>query len=85
MNYHRHDGNYQAINGSIVDINSNSLQAGFGAGAIAAGTTPRPGLSAQFHLADAIFLPKVAERTAWARQHAALAAENQLMLSAALA
>lgn len=85
MNYHRHDGNYQAINGSIVDINSNSLQAGFGAGAIAAGTTPRPGLSAQFHLADAIFLPKVAERNAWARQHAALAAENQLMLSAALA
>ncbi len=85
MNYHRHDGNYQAINGSIVDINSNSLQAGFGAGAIAAGTTPRPGLSAQFHLADAIFLPKVAERTAWARQHAALAAENQLMLSASLA
>lgn len=85
FNYHRHDGNYQAINGSIVDINSNSMQAGLGAGAIAAGTTPRPGLVAQFHLADSIFLPKVAQKTAWAREHAALAAENQQMLTAALA
>lgn len=85
FNYHRHDGNYQAINGSIVDINSNSMQAGLGAGAIAAGTTPRPGLVAQFHLADSIFLPRVAQRAAWAREHAALAAENQQMLTAALA
>jgi outer membrane protein TolC len=85
FNYHRHDGNYQAINGTIVDINSNSFQAGLGAGAIAAGTTPRPGLVAQFHLADAIFLPKVAQRAAWAKEHAALAVENQQMLTASLA
>ncbi|MFN9509975.1 MAG: TolC family protein, partial [Planctomycetota bacterium] len=47
LNYHRHDGNYQAIDGSIVDISNNSMQAGLGAGAIAAGTTTRPGLVAQ--------------------------------------
>ena len=84
FNYHRHDGNYQAINGSIVDINSNSLQAGLGAGAIAAGTTARPGLVAQFHLADAIFLPEVATKKLWAQEYASNAVQNQQMLTAAL-
>ncbi len=82
---HRHDGAYQAVDGSIVDINSNSYQYGLGAGAVAAGTTPRPGLVAQFHLADAIFLPKAAQRTAWARGHAASATLNQQLLTASLA
>lgn len=85
FSFHRHDGNYQASNGSIVDVNRNSFQYGLGTGATGAGTTPRQGLVAQFHLADAIFQPRVAKTTAWARGHAATATQNRQMLSAALA
>ena len=81
----RHDGNYQAVNGDIVDVNLNSFQYGLGAGAIGAGTTARPGLVAQFHMADAIFQPKVAERGAWASSHAAAAVLNERLLNAATA
>ncbi len=85
FSFHRHDGNYQASNGDIVDVNRNSFQYGLGTGATGAGTTPRPGLVAQFHLADAIFLPKVAEKNAWAQGHAASAVLNEQMLRAATA
>lgn len=82
---HRHDGNYQASNGAIVDVNRSSFQYGLGAGATGAGTNPRHGLQAQFHLADAIFQPEIARTTAWARGHAANAVVNQQMLEVALA
>lgn len=85
FSYRRHDGNYQAVDGSIVDVNLNSMDYGLGPGSIAAGGPPQPGIAARFHLADAIFLPKEAEKTAWARGHAAAAALNQQLLTAALA
>lgn len=85
FNYRRRDGNYQAVDGSIVDVNLNSMNYGLGAGAVAAGSPTQPGVVAQFHLADAIFLPKAAEKTAWARSHAANAALNQQLLNGALA
>jgi outer membrane protein TolC len=85
FSFNRHDGNLQASNGAITDVNRNSFQYGLGAGAVGAGTSQRPGLVAQFHLADAIFQPKVAQSTVWARGHAASATLNQQMLSAALA
>ncbi len=84
-NYRRRDGNYQAVDGSIVDVNLNSLNFGLGAGAVAAGSPTRPGLVAQFHLADAIFLPEAAKKNAWARGHAANATVNQQLLQASLA
>ena len=85
FSFNRHDGNYQASSGEIVDVNRNSFQYGLGTGAVGAGTTPRPGLVAQFHLADAIFQPKVAKSTAWARGHTANALLNQQLLRVALA
>ncbi|PHQ36877.1 TolC family protein [Rhodopirellula bahusiensis] len=86
FSFHRHDGNYQSSNGDIVDVNRNSFQYGLGAGATGAGTTnTRPGLVAQFHLADAIFQPKIAEKSAWARSHAAAGVLNQQLLQAAMA
>ncbi|MCO8121357.1 TolC family protein [Stieleria sp. TO1_6] len=85
FSFDRHDGNYQASDGDIVDVNRNSFQYGLGSGAVGAGTTPRPGLVAQFHLADAIFLPRRAQKTAWAAGHAASATVNRQMLQAALA
>ncbi len=85
VGFHRHDGNYQASDGSIVDVDRNSFQYGLGTGATGAGTTPQPGVVARFHLADALFQPKIAEKTAWARGHAANAVVNQQLLTAALA
>ncbi len=85
FSFYRHDGNFQAVDGRIVDVNRNSFQYGLGTGAVGAGTFPRPGLVAQFHLADAIFQPEIAEKTAWARGHAASAALNEQLLRAALA
>ncbi len=85
FNYRRRDGNYQAVNGSIVDVNLNSMNYGLGAGAVAAGSPTRPGVVAQFHLADALFLPKAAEKTAWAGSHAASAVINQQMLNGGIA
>lgn len=84
FNYRRRDGNYQAVGGEIVDVNLNSMNYGLGAGAVAAGSPTRPGVVAQFHLADALFLPKAAERTAWARGHAAAATLNSQLLRAGL-
>ncbi|TWT97099.1 TolC family protein [Neorhodopirellula pilleata] len=85
LSFHRHDGNYQSSNGDIVDVNRNSMQYGLGMGATGAGTTQRPGLVAQFHLADALFQPKIAERNAWARGHAAKAVVNDQLLRVAIA
>ena len=85
FSFHRHDGNYQASNGAIVDVNRNSFQYGFGAGATGAGTVPQPGLRAQFHLADAIFQPEIAQKTAWARGHAENATVNRQLRDVALA
>ncbi|MEO1617242.1 MAG: hypothetical protein AAFV88_15435, partial [Planctomycetota bacterium] len=85
LSFHRHDGNYQASNGDIVDVNRNSFQYGLGSSATGAGTTPQPGLVAQFRFADAIFEPKVAERAAWAQGHAAGAVLNRQLLDAAVA
>ena len=85
FNYRRRDGNYQAVDGAIVDVNLNSFNYGLGAGAVAAGSPTRPGVVAQFHLADAIFLPKAAEKTAWARGHAAAATLNQQLLNSGVA
>lgn len=64
ISLHRHDGNYQASNGQIVDVNRSSIQYGLGSGATGAGTVPRPGLAARFHLADALLLPEVREKQA---------------------
>lgn len=82
---HRHDGNYQASDGDIVDVNRNSFQYGLGMGATGAGTTQRPGLVAEFHLADAIFQPDIAEKTAWAHGHAAKAVVNEQLMNVAIA
>ena len=86
FSWHRHDGNYQASDGDIVDVNRNSFQYGMGVGATGAGTTAaRPGILAEFHLADAIFQPRVSERRVWAGGHAATATMNQQMRDASAA
>ncbi len=83
--YHHNEGNLQDSSGAILDVDRSSLQAGLGAGAVGAGTTPQPGLVAQFHLVDAIFQPKIAERAVGAQEHARDAVLNDQLLEAAVA
>ena len=85
FSYHKHDGNLQASDGNIIDVNRGSLQYGLGAGAVGAGTTQRPGLVAQFHTADAVFQPSITQKNSWARGHAANAVCNQQLREVALA
>jgi outer membrane protein TolC len=85
VSYHRDEGNLQDSSGAILDVNRSSLQAGLGAGAVGAGTTTQPGIVAQFHLVDALFQPKIAERNVWAQQHASDAVLNDQLLEAAVA
>jgi outer membrane protein TolC len=83
--FSRHDGTIQDTFGIVRDVNRSSLQAGLGAGAVGAGTTQNPGVVAQFQVSDAIFQPRIAQKTAWARQHAATTAYNDQLLQVALA
>lgn len=85
VSYNHHEGNLQDSEGAILDVSRSSLQSGLGAGAVGAGTTPIPGVVAQFHLVDAIFQPKIAERNVWAQQHARDAVLNDQLLEAAVA
>jgi outer membrane protein TolC len=83
--YHRLYGGIQAIDGTTVDVSRSSMQAGLGAGAVAAGATTRPGVFAEFHVADAIFQPHIAGPISSARGHEASAVVNNQLLDVALA
>lgn len=85
VSLNRHEGNLQNSNGQIVDISRTSLQGGFGAGAVGAGTNPVPGLSAEFHLSDAVFAPRIAERNLDARSFSSWGTYHDQMLRASTA
>ncbi len=55
------------VQGAIVDVNLNSFNYGLVQARGRAGSPPQPGVVARFHLADALFLPKAAEKTFWAQ------------------
>jgi outer membrane protein TolC len=85
ISYNHHEGTLQDSSGAILEVSRSSLQSGFGAGAVGAGTTPLPGIVAQFQMVDAIFQPKIAERNMCAQQHASDAVLNDQLLEAAVA
>jgi hypothetical protein len=73
------------VAGTVIETSRGSFYQGFGANAVGAGSPAVPGLVANFHFTDAIFQPKIAERTAAARQFASQAAQNDALLRTALA
>lgn len=84
-NYNKHEGRIQDVAGTVIETSRGSFYNGFGANAVGAGSPAVPGLIANFHFTDAIFQPKIAERTAAARQFASQAAQNDALLRTALA
>jgi outer membrane protein TolC len=84
-NYNRHDGRIQEVGGRVIDVSRSAFYQGFGARAVGAGSPTVPGLWAQFHLADACIQPRIAGQLAAARNHAAAATTNDVLLETALA
>lgn len=82
LNYHKHEGRIQDVAGSVIETSRGSLYGGLGAGAVGAGSPAVPGVVAQFHVADAIFQPRIAELTLQARREGARAAQNDALLAA---
>ena len=85
VNYNQHQGTIQDVAGHVIETNRSSFFTGLGANAVGAGSPTVPGLLAQFHLADAVFQPRIAQQTASARNSGAQAATNDALLQTALA
>ena len=85
VNYNKHEGPIQSVAGTVFNTSRGAFYGGFGAAVPGAASPGIPGLFANFHIADAIFQPRISERTAASRQSAATAATNDALLEAALA
>lgn len=84
-NINKHQGTIQDVAGNIITTDRNSYFTGLGSNAVGAGSPTIPGLLAQFHIADAVFQPRIARQTAAARQSGAQAVTNDALLQTALA
>jgi outer membrane protein TolC len=85
LNYNRHDGSIQAVDGTQFNTSRAAFYSGLGAGVYGAGTPMVPGIYANFHLTDALFQPLAARQSAGARNRAAIAATNDALLNVSLA
>lgn len=85
LGWNNHAGPLQDTQGLVQPISRSSLTAGLGVQTIGAGSPVVPGLFANFHSADAIFQPKIANRAAAARDAAVTTTINNLLLDTALA
>lgn len=80
MNYNRHDGPIQTVQGPVIPISRSAFFSGLGAGSVGAGSPMLPGIYAYFETADAIFGPLAAQQSAMAARHAAQATTNDMLL-----
>jgi outer membrane protein TolC len=85
LGWNNHAGPLQASNGSVSEVSRSSLTTGLGVQTIGAGSPVVPGLFANFHSAEAIFRPRIANRAAAARDAAVRTTINDLLLDTALA
>ena len=85
MNYDSHTGPLQQSNGNILSVNRSALYVGSGAGAVAAGTVPIPGVVLGGNVAVGVFGFLTARQTVIQRQFASEAVRNQMFLRTTLA
>lgn len=85
VNYNKHEGRIQDVQGNIIETSRGSIYTGFGAQAVGAGSPAVSGLLMNFHLRDALFQPEIAERVLGARQQATRATTNDTLLETAIA
>ncbi len=82
--YNKHEGRIQDVAGTIIETSCGSFYSRLGAAAVGAGSPAIPGLSAQFHVADDVFQPRIAQQTMYARNAGARAAMNDGLLETSL-
>lgn len=85
FNYNKHEGRIQDVAGKIIDTSRGSIYSGLGAQAVGASSPAVPGVYMNFQLRDAIFNPRIAERTFAAQQRSSQAATNDILLETSLA
>jgi outer membrane protein TolC len=85
VNYNKHEGRIQDVVGTNIETSRGALYGGLGANAVGAGSPAIPGIYANFHLADAVFQPRIAAHVADARRANADATVNDYLLQAAQA
>jgi len=85
VGWNNHTGPIQDTLGFVQPISRSSLTAGLGVQTIGAGSPVVPGLFANFHSADAIFQPRIANRAAAARDAGVRTTINNLLLDTAIA
>lgn len=85
LGWNNHAGPLQASDGNVSEVSRSSLTAGLGVQTIGAGSPVVPGLFANFHSAEAIFQPRIANRAAAARDAAVRTTVNNLLLDTSVA
>jgi outer membrane protein TolC len=75
-----HRGNLQNSSGAIFEVNTQSLDGGFGTDAKGGGTTLVPGIRLVAHLADAVYAPKAAQQRVAQSRFDAAATRNSILL-----
>lgn len=85
FNYNKHEGRIQDVAGKIIDTSRGSIYSGLGAQAVGASSPAVPGIYMNFQLRDALFNPRIAERTLAAQQRASQATTNDILLETSLA
>ncbi len=85
MNYNKHEGRLQDVEGINREISRGAAYGGLGAAAVGAGSPAVPGVVMQFRLADAIYQPRIAEANLDAREQFGTAVTNDQLLATALA
>lgn len=83
VNYNRHDGSIQNINGTQINTSRAAVYAGLGGGVFGAGVPLLPGVYVNFNLADALFQPLAARQFTQSQRRAAAAVTNDTLLNVA--
>jgi outer membrane protein TolC len=84
VSYNKHEGTLQGSDGTVFNKSRGALHTGLGVRASGTGSPPIPGMIAHFHLSDAVFQPRIANRAAAARQAAARATTHDVLLETAI-
>lgn len=85
MNYNKHEGRLQDVEGNNLQISRSAAFGGLGANAVGAGSPSVPGLYAQFHLTDALYQRHITGFQLQTRRQLGAAATNDQLLETALA
>jgi outer membrane protein TolC len=83
LNYRRHTGRLQEVDGSLRDVNLQSLYYGFGADAKGAGTVGVPGIRLSIHVGDVVLAPRAASEVVIGRRFDAEQARHLILLDTA--